>query len=507
MAESWKIFGPPGTGKTTKLLKLLEQELKRVDPDRIAFLTHTNAAADVIADRAGKDASRRHFRTIHSACAKRLGLSKENIVDPVDYRAFSKHTGFKILSERADGLVDDGAFYAANNFAPVLRAYDLARLTSRNIRDVIREMPTHPSLARSEAFIREWEAYKTRNGLFDFTDMLGKYLESEIGPLPCDAVFLDEGQDLSMLQWKVFEKFIGEAKRVYIAGDDDQAIYSFMGGSEFGFLDYKTTHEIILSRSHRVPAEIGLRATKVIRRVGRRKEKNVTWKKHKGELARVNLSLLNLNWRAWANSGKHVMVLTRHRRAAFDASADLAKVAVPHALGTNSLHNSPIAKIVRDFYLVKHGKKIPWRRMKKLLDAAGAQEEAARVLSIGSLKKEIDFGRADVKLQWDSPEWVRLFSSSRDEIKKMRQIAEMIKREGIEVIGATPTISVMTMHAAKGREADIVVILPDCNEIVWKNRNSATELRLAYVALTRAKEKVLILSPQTNRFNPNLTGA
>ena len=52
MEKTKIILGPPGTGKTHNLLKLVEQELARgTPPDRIAFVAFTKKAANEARDR------------------------------------------------------------------------------------------------------------------------------------------------------------------------------------------------------------------------------------------------------------------------------------------------------------------------------------------------------------------------------------------------------------------------------------------------------------------------
>ena len=100
------ILGPPGTGKTTRLLDILDEELQRVDPTKIAFVSFTKRAALEATQRAcerfGFDQKELpYFRTLHSLAFQRLGLRREEVMQSKDYRLIGKHLGLE-FSTRAD---------------------------------------------------------------------------------------------------------------------------------------------------------------------------------------------------------------------------------------------------------------------------------------------------------------------------------------------------------------------------------------------------------------------
>lgn len=70
----------------------------------------------------------------------------------------------------------------------------------------------------------------------------------------------------------------------------------------------------------------------------------------------------------------------------------------------------------------------------------------------------------------------------------------------------TPNINISTIHTVKGDEADVVVLMSDISKAVDSQLeiDPDSEHRVFYVAITRAKEKLIVIQPQTRTYYPYL---
>lgn len=67
-----------------------------------------------------------------------------------------------------------------------------------------------------------------------------------------------------------------------------------------------------------------------------------------------------------------------------------------------------------------------------------------------------------------------------------------------------PSIDINTIHTVKGDEADVVVLMSDIskNVAIQLDIDEDSEHRVFYVAVTRAKERLIIVEPQTTLYYP-----
>ena len=99
----YKVVGPPGTGKTRRLLNEVQKYVKKgIKLNRIGYFAFTRKAANEARDRFLKVKTEltkkdiKYFQTLHSLAFNQLGLREENVMQDLNYKAIGESCGIQI---------------------------------------------------------------------------------------------------------------------------------------------------------------------------------------------------------------------------------------------------------------------------------------------------------------------------------------------------------------------------------------------------------------------------
>lgn len=490
-------LGPPGTGKTTKLLQVVEDELRQgVRPDQIAFLAFTRKAAYEARQRARDKFSLTeddlpYFKTLHSFAFKMLALDKARVMDNQDYAEIGNAIGmtFGMIHDEDTDLPTGVGDKKGNNCAYLEQ---IARLTGTSLLDTCQKymVERYYDVRLYSDALRNYK--KARNKV-DFTDMMEMFIEE--GDCPSlKVVIIDEAQDLTPLQWKVADKIMAVAERVYIAGDDDQAIYEWAGADVQRFLSLQGNFET-LPTSYRLPRRIYSKACRVLTSIHRRYEKVWAPKDEEGRILYYNDSdQIDYSSGTW-------LLLCRNRYTLNNLCATMKRLGYPYVMfGKSSVDNDNVKALVA-WETLRKGEAINFDQARllcrKLREGAIPKAAAKGFTAMESdhiLMKDFIAAGLVVPPGEDWMTALHMPDSSREYYRAIRRHRESLLGQ--------PRIIVSTIHQAKGGEADHVLVSPDISEACYQGMkiNSDVEGRVFYVAVTRAKHTLHILHPRTNKY-------
>lgn len=491
-----KIMGPPGTGKTTTLIGIVSQAFSMgMKADDIIYLAFTKKAANEARSRMAEqvhmlDHELTNFRTIHSLAFSRLGLSRSQVISFRDILEFCRLNG---LGGEGDNEIDEELGQLGMGVSKALALENLCRVSGKTPEEVCTGFSTDPG----EVVLvgQKFRAFKTARKKMDYTDMLHRFAAKPMLAPKSKLLIVDEAQDLSIAQWKVIENLADRGDKVMIAGDDDQAIFKWAGAASDYLIDMPcATH--VLPKSYRVPVEIQKVANKIVHRIKKRIPKR--WTPREGDEGKVthlhNIQTLPLDKGQW-------LLLARNR--------NMLELYENHCIERGYLFNtvgntemsSCAGTAIKAWLRLCAGERITADDAREIykymssglrvrMGAKSMLENAVNLRRVNMVNLQFEFGlKATKHMPWYMA-LDELDTREKDGYRKALDRGEELDR-----------ITISTIHGAKGGEADNVALMTDMSRKTWLSyqENEDDEYRVWYTAVTRAKKRLWVLEPMTNR--------
>ncbi len=563
-----RLFGGPGSGKTTALLDRVDEMLDDgVAVEDILIVSYTRAAAAEVRERLADrlDRSPKSLRsnvcTMHAKAYELLNLSRGDVVGEKHKKAFCEEYGLEFEDEYKSAHRRSARSTTLGN--KIIATSQWLQRTERDVADWYdvpfqwneeevrlppeidpnamsgnKYTPTWPSdddrIDIPEA-IRAWRAYKGSEGVVGFADMLERVQQRSLVP-SVDHLVIDEFQDITTLQYGVYEEWKPHVDTVLIAGDDDQVVYAWQGADPALLLDEGVDEDVVLPNSYRLPSRILNVVNTEIRHIEERQDKDLNPRKQGGHVEAIRgPTMLDLvrNVKATVDEDDgSVMVLFRARYQMFQFMDEFIGEGMPFtSLTDQRMWTGRLRGYVDAIERLDADRPITGlqaRRLGEMLaeSAFGTGERDDYFDALDEL--EDSEGVDDLTDLEVSPAFVTdhaPFAPRPAAAADMLTRVSNFQERSVKAYFAgsyqsmDPTrIRVGTIHSAKGREADHVFIATDLTEKVveqmaatiddptavpggiefTKGTNPVptmtdNERRVFYVGMSRARERLVLL--------------
>ena len=519
------ILAGAGTGKTRTITYRIAHMVDQgfVNPQRVLAVTFTTRAASEMRERLHQmGVGGVQAQTFHAAARRQLKFFWPQVAGDLPWQLIDNK--FSLVGRAVRSLGLDNTKDTIRDFLGEIEWAKSSLIGPEGYPGVIestdREAPGDPQ-AVAEVF-RRYEDMKSTPDLMylDFDDLL-MHIAGAIENVPSVAeVFreqyrtfvVDEYQDVTPLQQRVLEAWLGDRDDLTVVGDANQTIYSFNGASPEYLLDFSRTYPqatmIKLQRDYRSTPQVTQLANEVIA-------------KATGRAAGTRLELQGMRepgpeptFKAYESEEVEAKEVAGQVLTLLNQGVKASEIAILYRINAQSEQFEQALADAGLVYQVRGGEGF-FRRPEIL--------EAIRVLIAASRRDDLPddpvaVARAafvELGLTATEPQGAQ----ARERWQSLSALVDLIAQivedhEGIDLNGVlgelhrrsenkhNPTmegVTLATIHAAKGLEWDAVFLvglteklLPINHAIKAGDEQVEEERRLFYVGITRAREHLAL---------------
>ena len=513
------ILAGAGTGKTRAITHRIAYGVRTgaIPPTQLLAVTFTARAAGELRTRLrnlGADGVQ--ARTFHAAALRQLqyfaprvlGGTMPDVADNTLRIVGNAAARLHLRTDRAElrdlaGEIDWAKAVLATPETYAARAAQAARETSA----------TPDKVA---AVYAEYESAKRRAGVIDFTDLL-LIMASAIEEFPDVATeiraryrhfVVDEYQDVSPVQQRLLDAWLGNRDDLCVVGDPNQTIYSFAGATPQHLLGFRRRFPeavlVRLERDYRSTPQVVELANRLMRANAHDAKVNLIGQRPPGPAP---------TFTEFDDEPAEAAHTATQCRALIDAGTPAAEIAV---LFRTNAQSEVYEKALSDQhvpYVLRGGERFfdrPEIREARLLlrgAARAAQDDdklpdAVRsVLSSLNWHAESPPAGGTARERWES--LAALVSLADDLVAAVPEaqltdlVAELDQRANAQHAPTVQGVTLASLHSAKGLEWDAVFLVGLADGTVPIQRASTVaqldeERRLLYVGITRARERLAL---------------
>ncbi|WCZ38221.1 ATP-dependent DNA helicase UvrD2 [Corynebacterium jeddahense] len=515
------ILAGAGTGKTRTITYRIANMIDRgqVAPNRVLAVTFTKRAAGEMADRLrSMGIGGVQARTFHSAAMRQLQYFWPQIAGDLPWKVLDNKFPYVARAARAAGL-DTGKDMVRD----LLSEIEWAKASVIGPDDYVQrigESPRTPpaDVAKVAQVYRLYEEAKTNPDgmLLDFDDLL-LHVAGALENAPAVAeefraqyqsFVVDEYQDVTPLQQRVLEGWLGTRDDLTVVGDANQTIYSFTGATPDYLLNFSRTYGhatvVKLQRDYRSTVEITELANTVIGKAS-------------GRVAGTRLELQGMRghgpepqFRGFDDEPSEARAVAAEVRKLLDSGVPAREIAILYRINAQSAAFEAALADEGIVYQVRGGEGFFQRaeirdalaqlvRSAKRTDLPSDPVVVARaaLAPLGLTPTEPEGAQARERWQALSAlvDLIEEIVRSQEASTLPEVLVSLRRRADAKQPPAVDGVTLASLHAAKGLEWDAVFLvglvektLPISHAIKAGDDQVEEERRLFYVGVTRARE-------------------